>query len=597
MKANSKRLAGMLALVVWGLSMQTQAQSSISFATPIANCNASCIATDVDTVKKNFYFIGMLEGSADFDPSSKKKTLTGNGNYEPMDGVELGTPIVASYKETATGVALNWAKTIKPIANGSYIYLSDVVFDYATSSICVTGSFYGKIKTDATVLTSLSDGVNVFFIKYSASGTVLKSAVLKSVSSSDYPALEVQETITDKNGNLYILGNYFGGDVYFNPSPYNSNSITFPTGENGEKDYFLAKYDKNFKLMWAKPIRTNENEIDIKMDVDKGGNNILLSGFYKVDTTKLSIDFNTKDAYQYYLKGKDGAYNSFFAKYFSSNGNLQFAKRIEGAPWGNAKFDNVGNIVFIGNVEKNKPVYLVPDNNLTTKVVATTDTAFIARYNGIGAFQWSALIMGNGRFTIDSKNNTIISSYNSVKKMYNIYKYTSMAVLKWKTTFKPTVQNAGYANIVSSAPVACFGNTLYFTGNFYGGYTLVASSTSKKLTTSGGWFVAKYKLSGTALSPEDQIEENNSNTYKMNATTSSMNVSIYPNPATDVLTLKTTLTGNAVITIYNYNGVAVKTVQATEQETKLNISELPAGIYFVEMVGNGNKEVNKIIKN
>lgn len=90
---------------------------------------------------------------------------------------------------------------------------------------------------------------------------------------------------------------------------------------------------------------------------------------------------------------------------------------------------------------------------------------------------------------------------------------------------------------------------------------------------------------------------------KMAAPTSSV-VSMYPNPARDNFTLELTSSqvGEMSMTIYNINGVEIRTknVQLTEGTNIINedVSSLSSGIYFVQIYNTSNNEtfVKKLVK-
>ena len=61
-------------------------------------------------------------------------------------------------------------------------------------------------------------------------------------------------------------------------------------------------------------------------------------------------------------------------------------------------------------------------------------------------------------------------------------------------------------------------------------------------------------------------------------------VNIYPNPTTSEVTLKTNMPGNSIVSVYDIlgNKVLEKSVFSGE---KLNVSELPEGVYILRMEG------------
>jgi len=70
------------------------------------------------------------------------------------------------------------------------------------------------------------------------------------------------------------------------------------------------------------------------------------------------------------------------------------------------------------------------------------------------------------------------------------------------------------------------------------------------------------------------------------------NLSLYPNPASDVFFINTT--ENATVTLYDISGRLVKTQNYTV--SGINISDLKTGIYVAEITIGNAKGFKKIIK-
>ena len=73
-------------------------------------------------------------------------------------------------------------------------------------------------------------------------------------------------------------------------------------------------------------------------------------------------------------------------------------------------------------------------------------------------------------------------------------------------------------------------------------------------------------------------------------------VELYPNPATNELTIKTSKDLYSSCTVTNSMGQVMMQQQINSTETKLNVKALPAGMYFVNMVGDKGNEVRKFVK-
>ncbi len=74
---------------------------------------------------------------------------------------------------------------------------------------------------------------------------------------------------------------------------------------------------------------------------------------------------------------------------------------------------------------------------------------------------------------------------------------------------------------------------------------------------------------------------------------------IYPNPANETVTIeyKATTTGKATITIENYLGQTIQTLQITTNEKQtLDISNYPSGMYFIKCFDGKEMRVVKLVK-
>lgn len=109
-------------------------------------------------------------------------------------------------------------------------------------------------------------------------------------------------------------------------------------------------------------------------------------------------------------------------------------------------------------------------------------------------------------------------------------------------------------------------------------------------------------IAGTTLI----IDEIQLKSSKLNTTGLSTNspfkrtsFSVYPNPATEVLTLKTEMKGAIEVKIYATNGKEMLHQSlGSDQNKTLNIQTLEAGIYLILInAADGNQQFTKFIKN
>ena len=75
-------------------------------------------------------------------------------------------------------------------------------------------------------------------------------------------------------------------------------------------------------------------------------------------------------------------------------------------------------------------------------------------------------------------------------------------------------------------------------------------------------------------------------------------VKIYPNPSSSHITIETPTTPhkNTFLTIYNLSGQQLIERQITEQQTMVDVSGLPTGVFFVRVVGDEGVMVGKVVK-
>ena len=84
----------------------------------------------------------------------------------------------------------------------------------------------------------------------------------------------------------------------------------------------------------------------------------------------------------------------------------------------------------------------------------------------------------------------------------------------------------------------------------------------------------------------------------INETTINLKVSVYPNPTTNHLTLKTEKTEGLTVLLYDLQGKLIESKKVTTKTSTIKLEKLAAATYFLKVVKN-NKPIRifKIIKN
>jgi hypothetical protein len=190
-----------------------------------------------------------------------------------------------------------WAKGEGDIGND----VANAVTTDDNGNSYVTGNIAGKANFSGTVYQG--NGIyEVFVAKYGPTGDLLW------VKLAGGRGNDQGNAITFSNGFVYVCGSFE------DTATFGSTALI----SKGEGDVFLAKYDSDGNLVWAKSAGGVNNDYATAIDIGSGGQ-ILLAGSYesaiKVDTFTLS----TTNVY----------YESFYARY-TTNGQVLWAKTMRG---------------------------------------------------------------------------------------------------------------------------------------------------------------------------------------------------------------------------------------------------------------------------
>ncbi len=198
------------------------------------------------------------------------------------------------------------------------------------------------------------------------------------------------------------------------------------------------------------------------------------------------------------------------------------------------------------------------------------------KYNSAGIEQWVARYNGpvNGNnvamsIAVDGSGNVYVTGSSEGSGTYDDYatiKYNSSGIEQWVARYNGPVNGPDYA---SSIAIDASGN-VYVTGISYGSVTYSDYAT------------IKYSQLPTGV-PE-QITKNAS-------------LNLYPNPASDVVSLTIDNTNNADLTlnIYNVIGELIRTEKLLQYHQQINIGDLRNGIYMVEIKSKEWAEKQKLL--
>jgi alpha-tubulin suppressor-like RCC1 family protein len=524
-----------------------------------------------------------------------------------------------------------WAKS----AGGTNSEGGDCVVVDASGNVYVTGYFNSPTIVFGSYTLTNAGSYDVFLVKYNASGNVLWATSAGGTDDDEGSSLAL-----DASGNVYVTG-------YFKSSTLIFGSYTLTNAGTSNNDIFLAKYDANGNVLWAKSAGGTDNDYGISVAVDASGD-VYLTGWFDSPAitfgsyTLTNVSAGSGDIYlvKYDMNGNvlwaksagstgdDGAscvavdasgelymtgwfasptinfgsytltnvgfYDVFLVKYDTS-GNVLWAKSAGGTDYDETMgvaSDSSGNAYVTGYF--NSPAITFGSYTLTS--MGSFDE-FLVKYDASGNVLWAKSAGGTdfddgnsvaldasgdiyvtGEFvspTITFGSYTLTNAGSSSSDMYFV-KYDASGNVLWAKGAGGTDYDNG-----NSVALDASGNS-YVTGWFESPTITFGSDTLTNVNAgSEDIFLAKIKGSTTGI-----IEINNS-----------LNISVFPNPATDRITVE--ISGEMVgsnLSILNVEGQQLINRQITESKTQLDISALPSSVYFVRVTNNRTVKVGKFVK-
>ena len=293
-------------------------------------------------------------------------------------------------------------------------------------------------------------------------------------------------TCTDANGNVYITGTFQGSSVIFGNDTLHNNAA-------GNLDVFIAKFDANGNVLWARSGGGTNNDYTYGICTD-ANDNVFIEGY----SNGSSITFDTITL--------NSSVNEFiFIVKYDSIGNVQWGKNGRGTAnygWGICS-DVAGNVYLYGN-----------SDSYSNNIIFDNDTlgygAFIVKYDGGGNVVWAKKIatgvtnngrqqsmcsdsLGNIYVTGTYQNLAIFGNDTLLTSFFDVFiaKYNSSGNFLWVKS--PSGQAVG--NAIS----ADVNGNIYLTG-YFGNSVVFGNDTLAALPFSNFTiFMAKYDTNGNSL--------------------------------------------------------------------------------------------------
>lgn len=251
-------------------------------------------------------------------------------------------------------------------------------------------------------------------------------------------AVDIMDLAADNAGNVYITGVY-SGVVSF-------DNITLSSTKQGNqhtRDIFVAKYNTNGGIVWAKSFGSKAGSDWGKTIALDGSNNIFVGGVF---TNKvLSCDGYSIDKYDVYLAKLNSAGTALWQKrYTSPNFTCPYNNYGE-----SLSTDASGNVFLTGMFAGTLSFGSGPGMTITS--INGSQDVFAAKINGSGTTQWVKSAGGNSTdygYTIfaDASGNVFTGGMFGSDAF--LHKYNSTGGFEWTVNPFP-ISNEWPSNSIS----------------------------------------------------------------------------------------------------------------------------------------------------
>jgi hypothetical protein len=437
----------------------------------------------------NSYITGYIYLSATFGAGEvNETTLATNGSWDAF---------VASYDGNGK---LRWARQ----DGGSSSAMGYGIAADGAGNSYVTGYFYNTVtfgagETNETVL--VSDGfADVFVASYDRQGNLLWARRAGGWHNDEAYGIGV-----DKDGNSVLTGE-FAATITFGEGEPNETTMT-TTGVYNTDDVFVASYDKEGNLRWARQAGGTDNDYVNGITVHKDGNSYVTGFFYP------SATFGAGEAKETILSA-DWNWNTFVAGY-DREGKLIWAEKVGGTSTNYGKgiaVDEAGNTYVTGSFSQTA-IFGAGEPNETPLTSSSMQDIFIAKYNTDGEILWArqagdlysesgegiavdregnSYVIGSfydeATFGVGEENQVTLTAYSEAEDIF-------VAVYDQNGKFFRVQQDGGLGcDYGIGIAVDMLGNS-YITGIFNGDASFgTEGSNETTLTSSGEYdiYVARY---------------------------------------------------------------------------------------------------------
>lgn len=515
------------------------------------------IAVDNDYV----YITGNYNQTCDFDPAG--------GTTLNLTSAGLGDVFVGKY-ETSSG-NLVWAKGMGGASAdlGFGIAVDKDGYVYTTGNFAGTGDY--NPGTGTTTLGSVGSS-DIFISKLDKDGNYEWAHSIGSLAADGGVGIAI-----DNAGNP-IIGGSFAGTADFDPSSNTSNLTTF-----GGNDIFVTKFNSMGLMQWAKQIGGTGSEYLEFLTTDQWGNAVY-TGRYDAgaDFDPGAAIFNLTGSGRIAVSKLNNSGDFVWTKKLGSSGTSERSKAVA--------VDTFGNVYTVGEFDGTQDF----DPGTSTANLTTVGSAdvFVSKLDSAGNYKWA---VNFGSTAAESGNGIAVGRDASVYSTGSYYGTCDFD----PSTATSNLTSAGANDIFVHKLSQCIiNNTTTLTGSTVSAnmasasyqwvncpsYTVIAGATAQNYTpTASGSYAVIITNGATCKDTSDCVTVTGTS---INENMLTQQVNLYPNPATNLVTLSN-LTIGQNINIINTLGVSIFNSKTNNSTMTIDVNAFASGMYFVQIVQEG----------
>ena len=506
----------------------------------------------------------------------------------------------------------------------------------ARGNLYLTGSFGGTVDFDpgsgVDTLSSVGSA-DIYMVKLDSSGNFIWAKQIQGSTGVD--AGYAYDIISDQGQYLYLTGS-FAGTVDFDPG----SGTYYLTSTGAGEDAFICKMDTTGDIIWAQGLEGFDRVVGKDLDFFPGTGDLAVTGFFRS-----VVDFDPSSGFAEIDAG--GNYDAFVCRYNPLGAyvwakNIGGAGPAYGI---GVEVDNSGNVYTTGYFEG--IIDMDPSPGVISNVYSRGDRdAFLSKLDDGGNFAWGAGVGGGGRdvgydVETDASGNVYLAGIFSdtvdfdldlpIQNLTSYGNYDAFvlkvggdAAFKWVKQFGGTSDDYAFDLAIDAAEDLYVSGifsgtcdfdpgagTMDFTSSGFDGYVAKLNNSgslewAKQVTGNDNEWLNKIVLGGVNsvyaaghfkvdvdLDPDASIALFSSNGEEdifvnhiyiapplaTDAAQEMSKVMVYPNPATHSITISS----EKQILYTEVVSLTGKVVMASSMESVLDLHNLPAGVYLLEI--------------